>query len=348
MRTYLIMQNPGHNRVYYEQSSKLALTELIIASRRFESKCQDIKVVSIANISYLSFKVENQITSHDLFILSRLSFIFALFELVENHYQERLAPIARIDFEYINPKISNLLKYPGKTNELFTKMMVNVGLLSSDFNYEEKIRLLDPVAGKGTSLFEGAVYGFDVAGIEINKKSVHEACIFFKKYLETEKYKHKLSKRKGSGKDKQTPFEAQVFEYASSKEAIKQETSRRKLEFARGDAAYTNRIYKRNSFHLIVGDFPYGIAHGNLSKKHPTSSSRSPLQLLSECLPDWNKVLKKKGILVLAWNTFVMSRDHLNQILIDNEFSVFSEDPYNNFEHRVDMSIKRDVIVAKK
>lgn len=43
-------------------------------------------------------------------------------------------------------------------------MMINVALLSSDFNYNDRIQLLDPIAGKGTTLFEGAVYGFDTYG----------------------------------------------------------------------------------------------------------------------------------------------------------------------------------------
>jgi len=348
MHTYLILQNPGHNRVYYEQSRKLALAELIIASKRFASKCQDIEFVSIANINYLSFKVDNPINSNELLILSHLSFIFALFELMDIDEQKCLVPLAKVDYEYVDPKISNLLKYSGKTNELFTKLMVNIGLLSSDFEYGDRIRLLDPMAGKGTTLFEASVCGFDAAGIEINKKSAHEASVFFKKYLETEKYKHSFAKRKVSGKHLPDTFEVQEFVYASTRDEYKQESSKRRLEIARGDAAYANQFFKKNSFHLLVGDLPYGITHGNRSKKHPASPSRNPLQLLTECLPEWNKVLKKNGILVLSWNTFVMSKQDLGQKLIDNGFSVFADNPYNDFEHRVDMSIKRDIIVAKK
>ncbi len=348
MYTYLIMQNPSHNRVYYNQAGKLSLAELKIACERFENKCQDIELLTIAGINYLSVKVENQITKKELLLLSRLSFVFALFELVEVNREKHLLPIAKSNYAYINPKISSLLKYPGKTNELFTKMMVNVGLLSSNFDYHENIQLLDPLAGKGTTLFEGAVYGFDVAGIEIKKKSVHEVGVFFKKYLEKEKYKHKATKRKVYGENKSNSSYIQEFEYAASKDEFKKENSRRKLRIVSGNSANANRYFKNNSFHIIVGDLPYGVAHGNAPKNKYSSLTRNPSELLIDCLPGWYKVLKKNGVLVLAWNKFVMPKDDFIRILKNNAFNVFTESAYNEFEHRVDRSIKRDIIVATK
>ena len=92
-----------------------------------------------------------------------------------------MIPKKTAEVHYLDNKISSLLKYQGKTNELFTKMMINVGLLSSDYSYSNTINLLDPVAGKGTTLFEAAVYGFNAFGIEIEKNAVQDSKIFFKK-----------------------------------------------------------------------------------------------------------------------------------------------------------------------
>ena len=55
--------------------------------------------------------------------------------------------------------------------------MINVALLSSDFYNTKDINLLDPVAGKGTTLFESLIAGYNIYGIEINPNVVHEACI---------------------------------------------------------------------------------------------------------------------------------------------------------------------------
>lgn len=348
MNTYLIMLNPGHNRVYYDQAGNLALAELTIASQRFEGRCTNIEAVSIADVSYVAFTLPEQISSNDLQIVSRLSFIFAAFELRKVNKQDSLMPIVLPKTTFVNEKISNLLKYSGKTNELFTRMMINIGVLSSDFNYSDRISLLDPVAGKGTTLFEAAVYGFDAAGIEIDKKLVHEACVFFKRYLEEEKYKHKIIKTKNPGKRGIAGHDSQQFEYAPSKQAFKDETSRRVLKFVRGDTIHANKYFKKNSFHLIVGDLPYGITHGSRSRNKQPSPSRNPAELLGACLPEWRELLRTGGVLVLSWNTFLLSREEMLQVLTDNGYEPFTKEAYNDFEHRVDMSIKRDLLVARK
>ena len=197
MKTYLILQHPGHNRVYYNLSGPLALAELKVASNRLTVVSDSIEIVTIENIRYLSLTTEDELTELDVELLSRLSFVFALFELEKIDERSFLKPMLKKDYEYVDSKISSLLKYAGKTNELFTKMMINVGLLSSDFNFEDHIQLLDPVAGKGTTLYEGSIYGFNVTGIEIDPKSTQTIQLFFKKYLETERYKYTVEKKTG-------------------------------------------------------------------------------------------------------------------------------------------------------
>jgi len=348
MKKYLILQHPGHNRVYYNVAGELALAELTIACQRLDVTCEEIKVEEIAQVRYLSFSTEAAISDRDLEILSRLSFLFALFEVEKSGEKTCLLPIAPIAYEYVDSKISSLMKYAGKTNELFTKMMINVGLLSSDFNYNHHIQMLDPVAGRGTTLFEGAIYGFDVTGIEIESKSVHEATIFFKKYMETERYKHTAGQRQVSGQKKSEAVYMQEFEYARNKEAFKSDQLRKKLGIVNGNSQDAANYFKKNNFHLVVGDLPYGIAHGNKGAAKSTSITRNPSELLSLCLPQWYQVLKKGGVVVVAWNSFVVSRQKLSEIFAENGFEVFTEAPYDGFEHLVDRSIKRDIIVARK
>lgn len=348
MKKYLILQHPGHNRVYYNVAGELALAELTIACQRLDVACEEIMVEEIAQVRYLSFTTKEAITDHDLAILSRLSFVFAIFRMEQRGGQTCLIPISKVDYEYVDSKISSLMKYAGKTNELFTKMMINVGLLSSDFDYNHKIQLLDPVAGRGTTLFEGAIYGFDVTGIEIEPKSVHEATIFFKKYLEAERFKHTSGQRQVSGQKKSEAIYMQEFEYACTKEAFKSDQLRKKLGIVNGNSQDAASYFKKNNFHLIVGDLPYGIAHGNKGAAKSTSITRNPSELLSLCLPQWYQVLKKGGVVVVAWNSFVVSRQKLSEIFTENGFEVFTEAPYDGFEHLVDRSIKRDIVVARK
>jgi len=111
---------------------------------------------------------------------------------------------------------------------------------------------------------------------------------------------------------------------------------------------YADRFFKNNSFNLIVGDLPYGVQHGNVSMQKKSSLTRNPNELLSVCLNGWYNVLKPDGIIVLAWNNFVLSRDKFVDLLSENGFTVFNDGAYLDFGHRVDQSINRDIIVAKK
>ncbi len=181
MHTYLIMRNPGHNRVYFNQSQQLSLSELKIACQYFDSECENIRVEVVSGLEYIAFDCTEPINPKDLRIISRLSFVYAVFESAKDGEKVLFAPVETDKVNYMDEKISLILKYSGKTNEMFTRMMINVALLSSDYRDEEAIELFDPVAGKGTTLFAGLVNGFNVSGMDIGKSAVHDACVFFKK-----------------------------------------------------------------------------------------------------------------------------------------------------------------------
>ena len=345
---YLILQHPGHNRVYYDHAGKLALAELKIAITRFSTSCFAVKMEEIEGIRYLTFSSHKELEEHDLQLLSRLSFIFALFISEKVKHTNYFRPVKIFAYEHVNGKISSLLKYHGKTNELFTKMMINVALLASDFNYSQNIQLLDPVAGKGTTLYEAAVYGFNSYGIEIDLKSVQGASLFFRKYLETERLKHHFIERQISGSNKLNATKISDFEYAHSKEEFKNPELRKKLGIICGSNQHVFNYFKKEKFHLVVGDLPYGIVHGHSSQKKTKSLSRNPAGFLKEWLPEWFKVIKKGGVVVLAWNSFLATRQKLATIFSESGFNVLLQSPFDEFEHMVDKSIKRDIIVAKK
>jgi SAM-dependent methyltransferase len=345
---YLILQNPGHNRVYYNASENLALAELTIASKRTSQTLENIESFDLSGIRYISFKSANNLSSKDIEIISKLSFFFAFYELKEIDGKPVLFPIAKSNNEYIDAKISSLLKYQGKTNELFTKMMINVALLTSEVEYADSIKLLDPVSGRGTTLFESAVYGFDAYGIEIEPKSVHETQVFFKKFLENERLKHKSDKRQIYSFSKTETVHIQEFKYALNKEDFKSDSKTKTLGLINGNASDAYKYFKKAKFNLIVGDLPYGIFHGNKGEEHSASKTRNPKTFLSESLVEWYKVLKKGGVIVLAWNSFIISKEQLAHVFEDNNFQVLKDAPYSDFEHMVDKSIKRDIIVARK
>ena len=345
--TYLILQNPGHNRVYYNSADKLALAELKLMCQRLSVAVSSIEIKELKGIRYLSFSTEEALSGADLDLVSKLSFVFALFQLKEVEGKECLLPITTADFEYIDSKISSLLKYQGKTNELFTKMMLNVALLASDFDYSDPITLFDPVCGKGTTLFEASIYGFDAYGIEIEQKPVHEASVFFKKFLENEHVKHSFEKRQIYGNKKSEAVLINDFKYAKTKEEFKEKATTKSLGIVAGNTQDAHKYFKKKMFNIIVGDLPYGIFHGNSAEKKGGSKTRNPSDLLNECLPEWKKVLKTGGTVVVAWNSFIVSRKRLSEVFSEHGFEVQTDELFHEFEHMVDRSIKRDIVVAK-
>ena len=367
---YGILANPGHNRVYFDASAGMSLAELEIAARRFQAACDDFRILEPEGIRLVTFRAAQPLQEADLALLSRLSFVYALFEL-ENRADGRsaLLPIRRRLSGFLGEDVGTILKYSGKTNELFTRMMLNVGILSGDFAEEADICLLDPVAGKGTTLYEAAILGWDAYGVEIAEKSVLEARTYFKKYLETGKYKHTMEKERISGEGRSFRSEMTRFEYAVSKEAQRQGRMRR-LVLVEGDSRHANRYFKRNQFHLIVGDLPYGVQHGSQGEPADAGGAgsrsggrrggsgagqggsgtptRNPKELVRACLPAWLDILRPGGTIVLAWNRFVLERAELADVFRVKGLTVLDEAPYDAFVHRVDQSILRDIMVVRK
>ena len=370
--TYGIMAHPGHNRVYFDASVSLSLAELTLALQHFQAPCGDARVLEVEGLRMFAFSAAMPLTETDLTLLSRLSFVFGLFLLEPRQDSYILAPIRKRTHGVLPEDVSTILKYTGKTNELFTRLLLNVGLLSGAFVHEPHIRLLDPVAGKGTTLFEAAINGWDACGVEISEKAVSDARTYFKKYLETGKYKHTLERERLSGEGRHFRAVISRFSYAVSKEAVKSGESRQ-LVLVEGDSRYANHYFKHNHFHLIVGDLPYGVQHGSHGAAIPSKPgamqstrpaekkggnpshhsdggniTRNPRELVQRCLPAWVDVLKPGGTLVLSWNRFVLERDALAGVLRERGLTVLDESPYRHFVHRVDQAINRDVMVARK
>lgn len=352
MREYTILMHPGQNRVFFDQSKDMALAEFEIASARFNSLCSNIEISGIAGVDHLQFRMQNPLSDHDIDILSRLSSFYALFEKTESEGGVILRPIESSKFMKFNLNIAGMLKYSGKTNEAFTRMMINNAIFASDFGFDydmqPSIKILDPLCGKGTALFDSAYCGYDTYGIEIAEKVVNEAAVFFRKFLESEKFKHSQLKQKMSGANKSYTANTYKYTFAKDKEAFKKPEETSELMLVAGNSKYADGYFGKNFAHVIVGDLPYGVAHRNVSGAGQTAKTRNPRELLRECVPAWSRTLKKGGVIALSWNVFLLPKEDIAHIMEQNGLAVFEGAPYDRFEHRVDQAIKRDIIMARK
>jgi DNA modification methylase len=344
MKQYAILCNPGRNRVYFETSLKLSISEFNIVAQKFSTKFEDVLRQNIDGIDYLAFQATDELSQSDVKIISDLSFAYALFETKKINGELYLKPIKKMKEDFVDESIGTILKYTGKTNEIFTRMMINVAFYSQGNN--ENIRLLDPIAGKGTTLYEGLIKGYNVHGIEISDSIVNESYHFVKRFLETARYKYEYSSSKISGPNKSFSALKHTFETAKTKEEFKSKNTKT-IGLIAGNSLYANKYYKKNFFDIIVGDLPYGVQHGNVTNEKQSSLTRNPAELLNACLPSWLEVLKPDGAIVLSWNSNVLSRKKMEQLFEERGAIVKNDGAYLQFEHRVDQSILRDIIVAR-
>lgn len=334
MNTYWILPHPGISAVFFDASEALSLAELTLCLRRLGTPCENPRALSAFGLRWYAFDAESPLPEVDMARLARLSSLYAVF-LCEG--EASLRPLEAPRTAPFGEDLSAILKYTGKTNALFTRLMLHIAALSLPNPPKGPIRLLDPVAGKGTALFEGLMRGWDVTGVEIVQKAAHESAVYFQKYLETEKWKHKQVKVKSYG----APSWQLIF--ARDKDTLK--ASPGHFTMVAGDSRNAEKYFGKAAFDIVCGDLPYGVAHGNIAG---ASLSRSPEALLKACLGAWRGVLKSKGILALSWNTFVLPTVDMVSILTEHGFDCLRDAPYDVLEHRVDAAIRRDIVVAVK
>lgn len=334
--TYALLKNPAHTRVSYQDTDKLAMLELGLLTN-----VSEIRTANIGGLTYVLFDSQ-PLSESEVRAISRMSFVYAIYEIIG----DLLKPITIDANYYIDAELSAILKYQGKTNELFTRMLLNTALFHIK-NLTEILNILDPLAGKGTTLFEALMQGHNVNGVELDEKVVHESAVYLKKYLETAKYKHENHMEKVSGMGAIGKFTATRHQISIARSKAEQKTPRL-FEIIAADTRNTASFFKKNHFHAIVADLPYGVQHGSKpagKKQKPQSGAitRNALGLISEAMDGWVRVLKPGGVIALAWNLFLISREEMAELLVQHGFTL---PQLPDFSHRVDQAIDRDFIVG--
>ena len=338
MKSYAILIHPGHNRVYYDNAMNLMLEEIKAVMLNTDCPIDGVEPTMIAKIPYVTFQVEGDLSHEATMMLGRLSAFFALYAVEAG---DMLRPIL-CDAKYKFPEsINTILKYIGKTNEQFTHLMINLATAACKTGTERK-RLLDPLAGKGTTLFEATRFGYDTVGVETNEKWIKEGENYMVRYLKTGRYKHKVqTESKSEGKRKIAKMAHITF--ANDKEAY-QAGNTQLMSMIHADTRMVQKIVRKRSCDMIVADLPYGIQHA--SKGQGGMKSKSATALVKEALPSWLSALRKGGSMVLSFNTHTTKRVELAAVCRSHGMEVLEDAPFVGYEHAVDQAIKRDILVC--
>lgn len=333
---YALLIAPASNRVYAASSVKLTLAELgVLNETLLGNALSNFGTARLGSVDYVTFSAAD-LGTREIAVLSLASALFALFA----REGEKLLPIELTRPDRFDSDLLTIQKYPGKTNEIFTKLLLNVTLAASSFAHEfpgRKFSVLDPLCGRGTTLNQALMYGFDSAGVELDKKDFEAYSLFIQRWVKDKRLKHEaeLGHVKGQRKLHLT--------LAPDKAAYKAGKTLH-VTCVNADTLETAQVLPPRSFDLLVGDAPYGVQHGS----HGESLSRSPAELLERALPVWFEMLRPGGALGIAWNTHVLGRARFTELLEKNRFSVRESAAHRGFEHAVDQAILRDLIVATR
>lgn len=169
MAQYAMLVLPAANRVYAEAAPDLLMAELeVFNSALFGGALTGMERTDIAGVPYVTFEAP-ELTEKDTALLANASSLYALFRTE----RRMLAPVELARMDRFDDDLITIPKYQGKTNEHFTKLLLNVTLLASDFAgqmLERQFAVVDPLCGRGTTLNQALMYGFDTAGIDLDKR----------------------------------------------------------------------------------------------------------------------------------------------------------------------------------
>ena len=328
MKRFALLISPRAKSAYFNDYLEVAKAEL---AWLFPDLA--VEHLKIAEMDFLLLAVAEDC----LPALARLSCVYGIFEQRSEQEDGQLLPLAvTTDFD-LNEDFVFGSKFKGKTNETLTQMLMNVGLASIEYDDISKVKLLDPMCGRATTLLWGMRYGISGKGIEQESKALADIEQNVKKWCKVHKQKHHFkdgfvggsSGKQSKSKSKSKQGKNKFIDFSANDATMRIIT---------GDSVDTASLLKSDKFDLIISDIPYGIQH------FTTSKTRNPLAVLEECAKGWSEVLKKKGVIVLAFNSYIPKRAELISAFCRHNLEVLEF----SAPHRMSESIVRDIVIFKK
>jgi hypothetical protein len=352
MTPYALLLRPGTNRVYSKGAADLNAAELaVVNAGMLRGSLHSVEPTVIGGVDYVRFEADTELSASDVGHISNLSSAFALFRISGEADRDAgteatsLVPVPLTPMAYLDDDLLTIMRYKGKTNEQFTKLLFNVTLAALKDAADwpgRRLRVLDPVCGRGTSLNQGLAYGFDVDGIEIDRTAYDAYRTFLVTWLKDKRFKHQATAMPLRRDGKVAGRRIEVV-FARDKDEYKADDVQR-VRLVNDDTTQAGEHYRKPVFDLVVGDLPYGVQHA--SRAQPNSPTRDPRLLVERALSGWTGAMKAGAALGLSFNTKVLERDELVALLHSRGLVPVQHEV--SFEHRVDHAITRDLVVAVK
>jgi SAM-dependent methyltransferase len=339
--SYALLVAPSANRVYARAAPAMTVAELgALGETVLADRIAPAAPALIAGVPYVTF--EGDLDEDDLAHVANVSTALGLFE--QDGELLRPVPLHRLDS--FDDDLLSILKYQGKTNEQLTKLLLNITVLASEAAprmLTDRLRVLDPLCGRGTTLNQALMYGWHASGVDVDEHDFEAYRAFLRRWLQDKRLKHRAetSKLRRDGSILGRRFEAELAVDKVAWAAGDTVT----VTTALADTREASRIFRTGSFDVVVTDAPYGVQHGSRAE---SGLRRSPLELLAEAVPGWAALLRPGGAVGIAVNTRTCPRPEALGVLAEAGLEAVDTPAYRGFEHRVDQAIVRDLVVAVK
>ena len=250
--------------------------------------------------------------------LARLAFVQGVFEPMADG-------LRLIDADpgwTLPPELVWGAKYRGKTHELVTLMALQLARRHCRANPAD--RVLDPMAGRGTTLFWALRAGLHAVGVERDPRSFDDVIRHVKRQTKLHRIKHR--EEKGFVGPKRRDEVGRFLGYRFGDQTFK---------LVIGDSANLRNLLGPVRFPIIVVDVPYGIQHTG------RGGTRNPTDLIVACAPAWSAALEAGGALAIVYNRRVTPREEL---MVAFEARGLTTLPFEA-PHRMSESIIRDFLL---
>ncbi|MDO5500767.1 MAG: site-specific DNA-methyltransferase [Propionibacteriaceae bacterium] len=346
--SHLLLLSPAANRVYAGAAGALVAAEIEVCTGL------TAEPVTVAGVDYLSLDAES-LGAAELAAIARSSARLALFDQVGNHGRgELLRPVELPVVDLLDDDFVTIPKYQGKTNEQFTRLLLNVTRAAATLPQGRVPTVLDPLCGRGTTLSVAWTLGLNAAGVEADAKAFEAMGSFWKTWLRRKRLKHTADitpvRRDGKSLGRRFEATARIPAVAGGSSGSAPPLRELTATVFTGDTRDSAKLFGKRRFELIVADAPYGVVHGSQTDVRGVSGrrDRSPAGLLSEAIGVWAGQLTSGGALGLSWNTLGLAREKLADLVAGAGLEVPDGGPWLRFAHRVDSSIHRDILVGRK
>jgi hypothetical protein len=320
---------PQHSTQYADMAARLAEPELRASPAG--AHVQSVEPVLLGGHQYLLVETgaEAGLVAAVVRRLGAVSEAFEYIEALDGRDGPFLRPLPTGFTGPLPRELAEARRYKGKTSEVFTRVLLNLAIFGGAFAEASRLRVVDPLAGGGTTLFVALAAGHDAFGIEQTRRDVETTATFVREFCKESRVPHR-ELRGPKGERRYT------FELGPRDEP-------RTLVLVEGDARRAEEELRTvpggARFQALATDLPYGIQH------HGALAA-----LLTDALPAWERLLVPGAALALAWDATRLKRGAMLDLVRGAcGLTIRDEPPYDALAHRVDRVIReRDVVVAVK